>query len=446
MTQTAPISVVDTAISTPSPIPTTTAAPSITPLPTTPTFTPTFDVSTIVTVTPAPKAACPAIDPTVKPENYLPERLDYPSSNVTNKILEFLNKGGNGQTLINRLDKIYYKDNYIGGYAFRDVTGDQVPEFLYVELHLGGKPIVFSCSNGNFELLATLSGQRDFLEYAMEVDDLNADKIPEIIITGTSGASLVGSTIHLYEWNGQAFKILTQVSILALRQLQIKELNENGAKEVLLIGDNPGCVSCSTFIPQRQRTVTLSWNGNAFIEVSNEFTPPEYRFQAIQDADSAALVGNNDKAIHLYEEVISNKQLEWWSPERMQYKQDTYGRFPGVITSTIPLEDTKEYPHLAAYAYYRLMLLHIVQGHESDADTVYKTLQPKFGNNQNGQPYVEMATEFWDAYQSTHKMYDGCAAAIQYAATHPEILTPLGSDYHGAQSHIYVPADVCPFR
>jgi len=38
-------------------------------------------------------------------------------------------------------------------------------------------------------------------------------------------------------------------------------------------------------------------------------------------------------------------------------------------------------------------------------------------------------------------MYEGCAAAIQYTTLHPEILIPLGSDYHGAQSHIYVPAD-----
>jgi len=49
-------------------------------------------------------------------------------------------------------------------------------------------------------------------------------------------------------------------------------------------------------------------------------------------------------------------------------------------------------------------------------------------------------------FTSTQKMYDGCAAAIQYAVEHPEILTPLGSDYHGWQSHIYRPADVCPFR
>jgi hypothetical protein len=101
---------------------------------------------------------------------------------------------------------------------------------------------------------------------------------------------------------------------------------------------------------------------------------------------------------------------------------------------------------LAAYAYYRIMLLHLVQNHESDATTVYNTLQQKFGDNPYGSPYVEMATAFWDSYQLTHKMYDGCAVAIRYAAEHREILKPLGSDYHGSQSHTYVPADVCPFR
>jgi hypothetical protein len=92
------------------------------------------------------------------------------------------------------------------------------------------------------------------------------------------------------------------------------------------------------------------------------------------------------------------------------------------------------------------MLIHLVQGNEKVAETTYKTLQEKFGSDQSAEPYLDMATAFWRAYQSTHKMYDGCASAIQYAAEHPEILIPLGSDYHGSQSHIYVPADVCPFR
>jgi hypothetical protein len=92
------------------------------------------------------------------------------------------------------------------------------------------------------------------------------------------------------------------------------------------------------------------------------------------------------------------------------------------------------------------MLLHLAQGQEAEAASTYQTLQDTFGSDQYAAPYVEMATAFWEAYQSTHKMYDGCAAAIQYAVEHPEILTPLGSDYHGWQSHTYVPADVCPFR
>jgi hypothetical protein len=130
----------------------------------------------------------------------------------------------------------------------------------------------------------------------------------------------------------------------------------------------------------------------------------------------------------------------------MQYKQETYVWFPGVTPPPIPSEDKTEYPRLAAYAYYRIMLLHMVQGNETDAGSVFNSLQGKIGDDPYGQPYFEMATAFWNAYQSTHKMYDGCAEAIQYAAEHPEILIPLGSDYHGSQSHIYVPADVCPFR
>jgi len=436
---------ISTATQTSLPIETPTA--SITPLPTIPTFTPTFDVSTIVTFTPAPKAECPTIDPTVKPEDYLSEKLDYPSSNITNKILEFLNKGGNGQALVERLNQIYFKGDYNGGYAFRDVTGDQVPEFLYVELNYEGKPIVFSCKNRRFELFATLSGEYDFWEYALEMDDLITDGVPEIIVTGTGGVSFPQSTIYLYQWNGRTFSILGQASILALRQTQIKDLDGNRTKEISFSGDNPGCLSCSNFVPQRQKTIIYEWNGKKFVEISNEFTPPEYRFQAVQDADTAVLSGKFDEAFRFYNEAISNEKLEWWSPERLLYEQDaSYRWIPGVTPIPEPIADPTEYPRLAAYAYYRIMLLYVVQGNESDAGTVYNTLQEKFGSDQYGSPYVEMATALWKAYQSTHKMYDGCAAAIQYAAEYPEILMPLGSDYHGWQSHLYVPADVCPFR
>jgi len=409
-TPTAFISIVDTA--TPSPVPTSTQTSipietpttSITPLPTIPTFTPTFDARTIVTVTPAPKAECPQIDSTIKPEDFLPTKLEYPTPDVTNKVLEFLNKGGDGQALIARLEKVYPDGGqYRGAYGFYDVTGDHIPEFLFVELNYDGKPVVLSCQNGRYELLATLSGKHESNDYTFQTDDLNMDGIPAIIVTGTGGVSFPQSIIYIYKWDGQTFSILGQVSILALRQIQIKDTDGNGTKEIILIGDNPGCTSCFTFIPQRQRTITYGWNGNSFVEISNEFTSPEYRFQAIQDADAAVIIGQYDIAMKLYEEAISNQGLKWWSPDRMLYEQDAYRWIPGITPVAMPEEDKTEYPRLAAYAYYRIMLLHLVQGHEPDATTVYNTLQEKFGNNQYGRPYAEMATEFWNALMAARR-------------------------------------------
>lgn len=438
--------------STPSVIPTATQTPipptsTVTPLPPIPTFTPTFNASTILTVTPAEKAECPTLDSTVNVRDYFPETFEYPSPNATDKIVEFLNEGGNGEFLVKRLDEIYMKSDFRGGYAFRDVTGDQVPEFLFVEINYFGKPIVFSCQNGSFERLFVLSGDYDFWDYTFAIDDLINDGTPEIIITGTGGVSFPQSRIYIYEWDGQNFQILGTIGISALRKVEISDLDGNGTKEVVFNGDNPGCLSCINFRPQRQRTIVLGWNGKEFAEIANKFTSPDYRFQAVQDADAAVNTGELGRAFSLYDEVISNKNLEWWSPERFAYEQDvSYRWIPGITPVPEPNKDPTEYPRLAAYAYYRIMLLHLVQGQEAEAASMYQTLQGTFRSDPYAALYVEMASAFWDAYQSTKKMYDGCAAAIQFAVEHPEILTPLGSDYHGWQSHIYEPADVCPFR
>ena len=438
--------------STPTLSPTVTQTPipptsTVTPLPTIPTFTPPFDVSTIVTVTPAEKAECPTIDSTVNVRDHFPEILEYPSPNATDKILKFLNEGGNGETLVKRLDEIYMKSDFRGGYAIRDVTGDQVPEFLFIEINYFGKPIVFSCKNGSFEQLFVLSGDYDFWDYTIEIDDLVKDGVPEVIVTGTGGVSFPQSKIYMYEWDGQTFQILGTTGLSALRKVEIRDLDGNGTKEVIFNGDNPGCLSCSNFRPQRQRTIVLGWNGKEFAEIDNKFTSPDYRFQAVQDADAAVNTGELREAFSLYEEVISHKNLEWWSPERFAYEQDASIRWiPGITPIPEPTIDLTEYPRLAAYAYYRIMLLHLVQGQEAEAASTYQTLYETFGNDPYAAPYVEMASAFWESYQSTRKMYDGCAAAIQFAVEHPEILVPLGSDYHGWQSHIYEPADVCPFR
>ncbi|HSB01343.1 MAG TPA: VCBS repeat-containing protein [Anaerolineales bacterium] len=342
----------------------------------------------------------------------------------------------------------------------KDLTGDGVSEVVLRGLV---RYDILSCKDGKYQNLF------QFFTYDFSIDlgdifDLNKDGIPEIIFYSFSRYGY--ANIYIIEWDGIKFRSLIDAgtdewtgavidSIPATTDHKLVDTNGDGLKEIVVVYDTKEmCCGFGGFdfyngAPARKQTTILGWNGQNYVDLKQEnYAPPQYRFQAIQDGDWHTRYGNYAKALSLYREAIFNDQLEWWSPEREVYEVRTYeSQFdstPAVYPTAIL--DNTEYPRLAAYAYYRIMPLHIVQAHGSDANTVYKTLQQKFGNDPYGRPYVEMATTFWEAYQSAHKMYDGCAAAIQYAVEHSEILIPLGSDYHGSQSHIYVPADVCPFR
>lgn len=444
--QVATIPVAHTATATPSRIPTNTAIPTktptatITPLPTIPTFTPTFDASTIVTITPAPKAECPKENSSLKPDF----QIDYYSNDADHKIPEFLRKGGAISIIVNEISKVYNEYSY----RFIDVTNDEKPELIFDGFtKLYDTFYILHCRNGRYVVFSgqeTMGVSEGFTIY--KIVDMNKNGVPEIVIYARGCTGNGCYRFFIGEWNGKTFiNLAPEIYLEGVNEgeIKIKDINNDGTLELILVGG-----SYDFEIPWRQSIHTYIWDSNTFAEQPIEYVQPVYRFQAIQDADAAVLAGKYDKAIQLYQEAISNLKLEWWSVERREYEQ-TRIEIPGSqepTPSVVPLEDKAEYPHLAAYAYYRIMLLHLVQGNESGAGTIHNTLQQKYGNDAYARPYVGMANAFWNAYQSTHKMYDGCAAAIKYAVEHPETLTPLGSDYHGRQSHIYVPADMCPFR
>jgi hypothetical protein len=453
-----PVNVIQTATVIPSilantitsvPTETPTASASITPLPTIPTFTPTFDARTIVTVTPAPPAACPKEDPEIVTD------FSGPYIYGSGEILTYLNSGGALAQLATslsgpKLDSSWGK--------IIDLTGDGLTEIVYRGLV---RYDILGCKDGKYQNLFEFA-TNDFSVDLKDVLDLNKDGIPELIFYSFSRYGF--AEVYIVGWDGNSFRSLIDVgidtttdavldSVSATAYHKLMDTNGDGLKEIVVMYNVKelcgGLGGLCDGDPTRKQTTTLGWNGQNYVDLrQGNYAPPQYRFQAIQDGDWQTRYGNYAGALSFYQAAIFDDRLEWWSPERREYDIYTYSSQsdPKPTVYPTPILDNTEYPRLAAYAYYRIMLLHLVQRHESDAGTVYKTLQQKFGNDQYGQPYVEMATAFWEAYQSTHKMYDGCAAAIQYAAEHPEILIPLGSDYHGAQSHIYVPADVCPFR
>jgi hypothetical protein len=440
VTQTTPIAIIEQATSTATQTPTPSSTPtaSITPLPTIPTFTPTFDVSTIVTVTPVPKAECPKDNNSVK----LDFDVKQGTANTIENILEYLNKGGSIKNILNSIPQDYYPNQI----RFEDITGDKAPELVYVHYSdfISGGFYIFTCSNGKYTLFKNETVNWTISIYS--VYDMNLNGIPELVII-SRGCSGTGCYRHfIMEWDGSTYiNLAPDAALEGVIDGKIIDNNNDGVLELIL---HTAPLPHYVYQPWREEVHIFSWDGETFAPQTGKGYQPQYRFQTIQDADLETTLESYDTALNLYRQAIIHDGLEWWSKERQTY-ENAVVQAPWIhepTPSVKPQKDPTEYPRLATYAYYRIMLLQLVQNQESDATSTYNTLQQEFGNDPFGVPYVEMASVFWEAYQSTHNMYDGCAAAIQYAVEHPEILTPLGSDYDGSQSHIYVPEDVCPFR
>jgi hypothetical protein len=429
-------------------LPSATPTASITPLPTIPTFTPTFDVSTIVTVTSASKAECPKEDPSVLAKFATPNS-NGPHGYIVPEVLDYLNSGGTAAQLSD-LDLA----------EIRDLNGDGVNEVAYRGF-IGGAYIILGCKDGKYQDFLDFSGDSGV---GRDIVDLNKNGIPELILYDIIHYGYVD--ISIFEWDGNKFQSLinmekysstddTVVDFVSATWMsnnthyKLIDINGDGLKEIMVVYDRlcGGFGDVCDGTPRRALTTILAWNGQNYVVKQKYNSPAQYRFQAIQDGDDASSQKEYDKALSLYQAAIFSDELKGYSLEIRDYLQAQYNTQYSTTPTPPPYPiSSDEYPKLAAYAYYRIILLHLAQNHESDATTVYNTLQEKFGNDQYSRPYVEMATAFWAAYQSTHKMYDGCEAAIKYAAKNPEALIPLGSNYHGYQSHQYKPEDVCPFR
>ncbi len=427
--------------------PTETLTPSITPLPTIPTFTPTFDVSTIVTFVPSTPVACPEENPAVA-DLATPGNNGFYEIASAEDVLIYLNSGGT-------LAQLAKGPPFSG--EITDLTGDGLREVVFRGLV---RYSILGCKGGKYQDLFELATY-DFSLDLEDILDLNKDGISELIFYSFSRYGF--ASVYIVGWDGNQFRSLINVgtdsytgaaidSVITSTYHRLTDTNGDGLKEIVVVYDvNEFCGGLGNpcdGTPARKQTVTLAWNGQNYVVLAEDNDVPQYRFQATQDGDSQTRYGYYAEALSFYQAAIFDDRLEWWSPEREEYERRTYWAQYDPIPTVYPtaILDNTEYPRLAAYAYYRIMLLQLMQNQESDAISTYVTLQQDFGNDQYGQPYAEMATAFWEAYQSAQKMYDGCAAAIQYAAEYPEILIPLGSNYHGWQSHTYTPVDVCPFR
>ena len=423
------------------PNPTATGLPLASPLPAS-----TFDPSNIPTWTPQAAAQCPAEKPGLVAdfknlENHL----------IDNQILDFLDAGGTRSAAIAGIRKLQ-KTADATVIQENDVTGDGVPDLLFTEMPLILN--VFICKDGQYQRqLPIAEAGHAYQPFIVDIDDLNLDGMNEIVTKAGDDRS---TGIWVLEWDGSEFQNLKLTGdyyennscglLVGPSALEIRDTDGNGTKELILEQGIPIWIEYYYGLPWRKQTRTCSWNGFEFVMTHSEYSPPEYRFQAVQDGDVAALAGEYDRAIAFYQEAIFSDKLEWWSPERRAYER-LVAQMQAVHTP-VPLPtltpDPSEYGYLASYARYRILLIHVVRGYLPEAKIVFDTLQANFPKGQPGHEFAAMAKVFWDEYQVSADIGLACQAAIAF----PDkdiALTFLGSDYHGEQSHTYVPEDVCPF-
>lgn len=428
--------------------------------------TPTFDVASAITRTPSPPEQCPRITNVAVPDiSKDPDEFVNTFSSRQELVLEYLNAGGQPSNLLSTLRQEWGRPEvFTRNEVVKDLTGDGVPELLIIPSEL----FIFGCREGQYQMFMSRFSEAALFNSTahqlVEIQDMNLNGVPEIVIAefGCGGMNTGRCLeVFIYEWDGQEFASLKSyrsaieesLSILGT-EITIKDIDSNGTQEITLTGGIPipWYLEHFAYYPWRDENDTYMWNGQYFTFYKKEFSAPEYRYQAVQDGDRAMSNGDNQKALTFYQDAIfSDKLLDWSLAHREHYTslhQYTWDpAYQSTPTPPAPPDDPLEYPHLAAYARYRIMLIHVLWGDMTEAKIVYETLQEKFPEGKDGHEFALMAKAFWDEYQVNSKIDSACLKAITYAKNNEGILVYLGGEHHNLwQDRVYRPGDVCPFK
>ncbi|MFZ6028189.1 MAG: hypothetical protein ACOYYS_10790 [Chloroflexota bacterium] len=408
---------------------------------------------------------CPVGNSDIRPDFDFPGYFE--TNDIQEQLLAYLNDGGSLE-----LAQAAFESEF-KAIEMADVTGDGVNELVGLMPQLW----VAACRDGEYIELYSDPEAPD-LEGIVAIRDINQDGVVEIAFYGALLYSWA-TYYRIFAWDGDDFRDLIQQgedtpAWLAFADAQGLFWYEGGYIGESAVGgsftsgvlqdlDGDGTEEFVADIGVRQKhdilrngpwrrvQETYQWDGEHYMFVGLTIDPPEYRFQAVQDGDRMVYIGKYEEALALYQTAIFSDQVIAWSPEH--YLAQVDGFTYGTTTPTPIAYDSEEYNHLAAYAYFRILSLHIAQGYVSDAQVVYDTLQQKFPAGQSGGIYTETAIGFWEKYQATHDIVQACEVAIEHAETNLEEFfyylgdVQGGDDYRfGYQGHEYVPSDVCPFK
>jgi hypothetical protein len=312
---------------------------------------------------------------------------------------------------------------------------------------------IYGCQDGKFVLLFEMEPDaRATSPRIISTLDNNRNGLPEISLLA-GFLSQGGHWYDVIEWDGSQFRLLLEGAwVEATGKFGSEDIDRDGYPDYVAHIGIPVWETYRYGVPWRNEKVYFRWNGEEFLPYKRLFSPPEYRFQAVQDGDRALVYGEVDRALDFYRQVIYNDRLGWWSPERDRFLQEIFFTtiskdYPTPIAAT---PDPAEYDNMAAYARFKLMVAYAEQGWHADAKIMFDNIQRLYPEDKGGHPYAELAAIFWNEYEPSRSIAAGCLAANDFASSHErEILYYIQGAGGFASNRISYedePWYICPFR
>jgi hypothetical protein len=305
------------------------------------------------------------------------------------------------------------------------------------------------------------------------VEDINLDGLDEVILIMNSNIyTSYWNGYFIFGWTGESFgNLILQPRFLSLNAgdgiwrdfislsgvgaeyplqvepWEIKDVDGNGTLEFIVHGGLETSWDGIAHGPYQTITQTYMWNGEGYVLDEMALGAPEYRYQAVQNGDLYTLLKDYDRARTVYRQAIENQDLKWWSDETRAYiRAQLEARLDPHATPTLGVPDENEYPNLAAYAQFRLILLDVLQDDLESAKQQFFSMQENYREGNEGYIFVEYADAFLTEYQNSQEVTLSCTAAHEFGMWHEaELLKYLDID-HGFQSMSYLLDSLCPFR
>ncbi len=376
-------------------------------------------------------------------------RDDY---DVEQAILNTLNAGG--------VEKIisYYSEKEYSEWNFRavDITGDNNFEIF---VNVGRAILGFRCIDGIYDEFFR-DAAYEYPPSILYFGDLNNNGFTDIAIDKLTCHYCTG--VSMYEWRDGEFRDLIrssreyngEITYFNLAELHgytranVTDLDGDGIFELILQGGIPSYIHGlgGGDGHWREETVVYAWDGVYYTFQSQQYSAPEFRYEAVQDGDAKLSSQDYDAALSLYEQAINDEALASWDEEEWRrlvfFPDDDLGQPDPYL---IPYNE-KEYQQLLSYARYRMMLVYILQGKLDGAKNIHEELLNYVKDAPAGSSYARLATIFLDEYLVSSNIEKACSFAVAYTEEHPEMLYPLGNTdetWYGLLVRSYYPEDIC---